>query len=667
MVLRYWGEPRVTAESFARLAVPGEPGIRGDSLVAAVRARGWSAFPIEATRADVQGHLARGRPVIALMDAGSAVAHYVVLLAWANGGIILHDPAVAPFRAEREEDFAKGWAAAGRWALLVLPPQGMTPPAPDARAQATAPDASPSTPGAPTPPPPPPDTTDFYAPAIPDISGRAPIAGCDALVDAGIQKARAGADVEAAGLLSAAVSLCPSSAAPVRELAGLRFKAKDYRAAAFLAQRALVLEPNDSYTWRLLAGSRYLYGDIEGALTAWNRFSEPRADLTRVDGLRRTRHGVVAAQVDLPSGSILTWDEYRRAERRLAELPAASSARLELKPLPAGGAQVNVAVVERPLLFDGWMDAGMAAARTAASREAVLRLSSPLGLGEVWTARWRFKKNRPRVLGSVEAPAVTGRPGLWRLEAFWERQHYAFHAIPASVFREERRRAELSFADWVSPDWRLEVIGGVDQFGEPSDGTPTNFSLGAGLEVRSAGDHLALRASGTGWAGSGDATSFQAGDALARWGSESFVSGDWLARAGFSIASDGAPLALWPGAGTGTGRGALLRAHPLLQDGIVNGKVFGRRLAHAGLERRGWPWDVKGVRIGWALFVDTAKAWRPLGPISLSGESPEAPWQVDVGAGLRLAGFAGRGELRADFGYGLEDKETAFSVGLEAR
>jgi hypothetical protein len=38
-----------------------------------------------------------------------------------------------------------------------------------------------------------------------------------------------------------------------------------------------------------------------------------------------------------------------------------------------------------------------------------------------------------------------------------------------------------------------------------------------------------------------------------------------------------------------------------------------------------------------------------------------------VGAGLRLAGLGGRGELRADFGYGLEDKETAFSVGLETR
>jgi Peptidase_C39 like family len=655
MVLRYWGEPRVRAEDFARLIAPGDPGIRGDSLVAEVRRRGWSAFPIQATRADVQDHLARGRPVIALVDAGSKVAHYVVLLAWANGGVILHDPAVAPFRAEREEDFGRAWSAAGRWALLVLPPLGPDTSAP-ARDDVTA-------------APPPPDTTGFDAPAIPDITGRAPVAGCDALVDAGILKARAGAYVEAEGLLSAAASLCPQSAAPVRELAGLKFRAKEYRAASFLAQRALVLEPGDAYTWRLLAGSRYLSGDVRGALDAWNRVSEPRADLTHVVGLRRTRYKAVADQVDLPSGQLLTWAEYRRAERRLAELPSVTSARLELKPIPAGGAQVNVAVVERPLVFDGLVDAGMTAARAAASNEAVLRVSSLFRLGEVWTARWRFQKNRPRLLMALEAPAVTGGPGIWRLEGFAERQSY----MAAEVVRERRHRAGLSYEDWATSDVRLEIGGGYDRFeipedpevpGEPGDpqgplSVHSTFNVEGAVEVRSSSDRLSVRAGAARWGGN-DVRPFQSYEALARWGSESFVSGNWIARAGYSLASDFAPLALWPGASTGTGRGALLRAHPLLEGGIVTGKVFGQRLLHAGLERRGWPWEIRPFKIGWALFVDAAKAWRPL-------VGDEVPWQVDVGAGLRLAGLGGRGELRADFGYGLEDKETAFSVGLETR
>jgi len=131
-------------------------------------------------------------------------------------------------------------------------------------------------------------------------------------------------------------------------------------------------------------------------------------------------------------------------------------------------------------------------------------------------------------------------------------------------------------------------------------------------------------------------------------------------RAGYSAASESAPLAVWPGASTGTGRGALLRAHPLLKSGIVNGLVFGRELAHGGVERRIFPWEVRSVKIGLAAFVDVAKVWKPLLP-------RDVPWQFDVGGGIRLASLGGHGELRADFGYGLEDQETAFTVGFEGR
>ncbi len=318
---------------------------------------------------------------------------------------------------------------------------------------------------------------------------------------------------------------------------------------------------------------------------------------------------------------------------------------------------MNVAVVERPLLFDGVWGAGMTAAHAAASQEAVVRLSSLMRLGEVWTARWRFQRHRPRALLALDAPAVTGRPGVWHLEAFSERQSYALGDTLRTTYVESRRRASLSAADWITPGLRLEIGGGVDQF--PLQVSRTYLTVEGSAQARSMGDHVSVTATATGWSGS-RRLPIHSYDALALWGSDSFASGDWLARAGYSAASSTAPLALWPGAGTGTGRGALLRAHPLLENGIVKGPVLGRRLLHAGVERRGWPWEIKPMRIGWALFVDSAKAWHPL-------VGTEVPWQVDVGAGLRLAGLGGRGELRADFGYGLQDKETAFSVGVEAR
>jgi hypothetical protein len=117
-----------------------------------------------------------------------------------------------------------------------------------------------------------------------------------------------------------------------------------------------------------------------------------------------------------------------------------------------------------------------------------------------------------------------------------------------------------------------------------------------------------------------------------------------------------APLALWPGAGTGHARTPLLRAHPLLDGGILNGLVFGRTLVHGGLEWQCRPWAIGLLRVGAAAFIDTARPWH-----TLSGD--DVPWQVDGGLGVRLRGPGRRGHLRVDVARGFEDGHTAVSVG----
>jgi hypothetical protein len=47
--------------------------------------------------------------------------HYVVLVAWQKGVVLLHDPARAPFQVVSVQKFHKAWAATGQWSLLVLP------------------------------------------------------------------------------------------------------------------------------------------------------------------------------------------------------------------------------------------------------------------------------------------------------------------------------------------------------------------------------------------------------------------------------------------------------------------------------------------------------------------------------------------------------------------
>jgi hypothetical protein len=133
------------------------------------------------------------------------------------------------------------------------------------------------------------------------------------------------------------------------------------------------------------------------------------------------------------------------------------------------------------------------------------------------------------------------------------------------------------------------------------------------------------------------------------------------ARAGVFHAGALAPLALWPGAGTGSGREPLLRAHPLLTDGVVTGRAFGRSLVDLGLEREQWVHTIASVRLGLSAFVDAARPWG-----RLRGMSP-VPWLVDAGVGLRVVAPGARGAVRVTAAHGLVDGCAAITLAWERR
>ncbi|MGH7445571.1 MAG: cysteine peptidase family C39 domain-containing protein, partial [Longimicrobiales bacterium] len=96
MVLRFHGDTRVYAEDFATLVVAGGAGIRTTDLTTAARAHGMHVTPFVAERDVVRALLAERRPVIALIENRRGVYHYIVLLAWADGRVLFHDPAIGP-------------------------------------------------------------------------------------------------------------------------------------------------------------------------------------------------------------------------------------------------------------------------------------------------------------------------------------------------------------------------------------------------------------------------------------------------------------------------------------------------------------------------------------------------------------------------------------------
>jgi hypothetical protein len=148
-------------------------------------------------------------------------------------------------------------------------------------------------------------------------------------------------------------------------------------------------------------------------------------------------------------------------------------------------------------------------------------------------------------------------------------------------------------------------------------------------------------------------------DGSLRWRSRTAGEGAFTMMALDSVvAGDLAPRDLWPGADTGLARPFLLRAHPLLDDGVIAGEAFGRRLAHGSGEWQSAARSALLVRLRAAFFVDAARAWH--------GDVVRDRTLVDVGSGVRV-GLPGEGTIRIDYAHGITDGANALSVGWEPR
>jgi predicted double-glycine peptidase len=615
MVLRYWGERELQAESFAHLVDRSAAGIRTDVLIAELRRRGWDAIGLEGTRDLLTRELAGSRPVVTLVEDRPGAFHYVVVVASAARAVVFHDPARLPFRVMPWQEFERRWSAADRWMAVVVPRR--------------APEGDVSTAGGPV-----------EAPAV----GRNE---CGPLVSDGVRLAQAG-DLDAAERgLSAALS-CPGA---LRELAGVRLLQRRWPEVVELASAALEEAPSDAHAWRLLATGRFVQNDRAGALDAWNHAGEPRVDLITVTGLTRTRQRVVETLIDVDPGTVLTRERLERAARRLAELPSASSGgRVEYVPVPSGLVEVRAAVPERPVVPTGWPAYAALGLRAAVRREIVLPISAPSGGGERLDASWRFWRNRPLAGAAIEAPAPWG---VWSLAGSWERQPFDTAAAPA-----ERRSVTVSTSSWLTSRLRLAGRGGVDRW----QGSRAHPFAGARFELVGGRDEAAVVSVGFDaitWAREGFSMAAADVGMRSRTDRRGFV---LLGRGGIGAASARTPLDLWFGGDTGHARPIPLRAHPLLDDeGRLIVERLSRRVLHASVEAQRWWRAPAAVSLAAAAFVDSVR---------LARRAAAAPTgDVDVGVGARLALPGVRGTFRLDAARGLRDGATALSVAyqVEAR
>jgi hypothetical protein len=536
--------------------------------------------------------------------------------------VIVHDPARAPFRILDERAFLKAWAVSDNWTLIASPSNT--------------------------------DRTGTADPGIRSPVGRTPRSSadeaCGDLMNEGIRLAGADDLTGARRLFELAATKCPDAAGPWREMAGLHALAAEWPAAASDARRALAKDSSDALAARILATSLFLEDDIAGALDAWNRVGEPILDLINVIGLERTRYEVATRVIRLQTQAMLTQNDLIAARRRFAELPAAQATRLAMRPGENGRARIDASIIERPLMPSSPIALTAVGLRAVTDREAVITVASPSGGGEAWTGTWRWWERRPKVALAFDSVAPFG--GLWGVSILGERQTYE---RGGTLNEESRRHAQFHVSDWTARGLRWEGTAAIDRFAETGGSESRRaLSLGGAIQGRFASERTVLELRGATWVGQLKTWSVAL---RSEWRSKTQNEGMvGLARAQGTVVALDAPLALWPGAGTGQGRESLLRAHPLIDDGIIREAVFGRRLVDGGVEGRRWmQLSRKPVRLAPAIFVDVARAYHALDP-------ENERWQMDVGGGLRIA-IPGSGVLRFDLAHGLADGRTTLSMG----
>ncbi len=618
MVLRYWGETAMRSADLQPLVVPGQ-GIRTGDLADAVRTRGWTSLLLadvpDDPRDRLRQELARGRPLIALIEVAPQTYHYVVLVGATDELVVFHDPARAPFRTESWAAFDRAWRAAGRWMLLVLPPSS--------RAERPAAATAAQTQTAPR------------SPCASLVAESVTLAGADAM------------DAAERGLM-AARALCPAEAAPLRELAGLRFLQSRWAEAINLATAALERDAGDRNARETLATSLYLTGEVERALDVWAPLGAPRIDVVSVQGADRTRHPVIVAASGLRAGEQLTADALSRARRRVRAVPSIASANVSYTPGTGGLAQVVIQVAEREVVPMAPIPVIVTVGRAVISESVDVPVIGLTGGGEALRVAARWSDERPHIRASVAVPAPDGVPGVFDSAVSWDRQAYD---INAALTRERRRRIEVGWSSWLTGDLRVRVSLANDRFDDT-----TAFSGGLGVDHRWFGDRVAVFAEAERWwPKSGPRFHALSAGIAARTATSLSTPATW-GRVNLSSVPDGAPLALWAGAGTGASRRPLLRAHSLLEDDVVRGEAFGRTLVQATVEHSRPLRFVALGRVSAAAFIDVARAWHRLPP----RRSPSI-WWVDAGIGLRVP--VGTSAIRLDVAHGLRGGGFTASAG----
>jgi tetratricopeptide (TPR) repeat protein len=118
------------------------------------------------------------------------------------------------------------------------------------------------------------------------------------------------------------------------ELAGVEFKQKHPATAARYLDRALHIDPADSYANDFLGTIYFIAGNLEAALKFWNRAGKPSIESVQPEHALRTRPALVDRALAFSPASVLRIADYETSRVRLAGLGVFPSPRIRLIARP---------------------------------------------------------------------------------------------------------------------------------------------------------------------------------------------------------------------------------------------------------------------------------------------------------------------------------------------
>jgi hypothetical protein len=134
------------------------------------------------------------------------------------------------------------------------------------------------------------------------------------------------------------------------ELAGVSFKQKNYVEAAGYLQRALRLDPADTYANDFLGSVYFLEGNLDAALKYWNRVSKPEIVEVRLEPVPKVDPVLLDHAFAFAPASVLGLPELQTTEARVRGLGIFPNHRFNLEARPDGKFDMVFRASER----NGW-------------------------------------------------------------------------------------------------------------------------------------------------------------------------------------------------------------------------------------------------------------------------------------------------------------------------